>query len=78
MPKPLPYLFRFFGIFAGLVTLVAAVALFAPEAFNWLNYGFVLCTFYLAVVLVPLHLLALIFYLGKYLLTNKEQQYLYK
>lgn len=75
MPKPLPYLFRFFGIFAGLVTLVAALALVAPEAFRWLNYGFVLCTFYLVVVLVPLHLLALVFYLGKYLLTSKEQQY---
>jgi hypothetical protein len=68
MPKPLPYLFSFFGILAGLVTLVAI----APNLLNWLNYGFVLCTFYLAVVLVPLHLMALVFYLCKYLLsTNK-------
>jgi hypothetical protein len=56
----------------GLVTLVAVLGLVAPLDFTWLSYGFVLFAFYLVAVLVPLHLLALVFYLGKYLLAGKK------
>ena len=67
MPKPFPYLFRFFGSLAGLFTLVALLEFAFPNFWMRLNYGFVLAAFYLLFFLTAAHLLALVFYFVKYL-----------
>lgn len=67
LPPPLPYLLWFFAaVLAGFLLPWLLVEL-SPERFGWWAYGFTLTFFYVCVLLVPLHLIALLYYLIRYL-----------
>jgi uncharacterized membrane protein len=68
VPKTLARILRFFAYLGALFTLLALLEAAFPNFLTWFNYGFILFAFYAIVLLTAGHLLALVYYLLKYLL----------
>ena len=67
LPPPLPYLLWFFAVvLAGFLVPWLLDGLYR-ERFGWWAYSFMLHFFYLCVLLVPPHFIALLYYLIRYL-----------
>jgi len=67
LPKPLPYLLWFFAAVLAGFLLPLLLDELSPERFGWWAYSFTLTFFYVCVLLVPPHFVALCYYLIRYL-----------
>jgi|GEM_PF-6212500 len=67
LPPPLPYLLWFFAaVLAGFLLPLLLVEI-SNQWFGWWAYSFTIGFFYLCVLLVPPHFIALLYYLIRYL-----------